>query len=202
MASFPRAETKIQSLAHEMVAGLTAHADLYPSPPITVQALGEALSAYTGAFDAAMDLQAQAEHATATKDEALQTLVDDMKMILRYAENVTHYDDASLKFLGWGGRKSRTSLEVPGQTRSLEAPRQGEGWITLDWKEPDDGGKVAAYKVQRREEGSETRVDVGTAIETEITLSGQPSGQRFEFRVVAINKAGEGEASNGVLAVL
>nr|VFJ73867.1 MAG: hypothetical protein BECKFW1821C_GA0114237_105514 [Candidatus Kentron sp. FW] len=39
-------------------------------------------------------------------------------------------------------------------------------------------------------------------METEITLTGQPSGQRFEFHVAAINKAGEGEASNGVLAVL
>ena len=39
-------------------------------------------------------------------------------------------------------------------------------------------------------------------METEITLSGQPSGQRFEFHVLAMNKAGVGEASNGVLAVL
>lgn len=36
----------------------------------------------------------------------------------------------------------------------------------------------------------------------EITVSGQPSGKRLEFRVVAMNKAGEGEASNGVLAML
>nr|VFK17387.1 MAG: Fibronectin type III domain-containing protein [Candidatus Kentron sp. LFY] len=85
---------------------------------------------------------------------------------------------------------------------SLTAPRQGEGWITLDWKEPGDGGKVAAYKVQRREGDSENWVDVGTAIGTEITLSGQPGGKRLEFRAVAINKAGEGEPSNGVLAVL
>nr|VFJ97758.1 MAG: hypothetical protein BECKLFY1418A_GA0070994_10738 [Candidatus Kentron sp. LFY] len=39
-----------------------------------------ALDAYTRAFDAAKDLHAQAEHAIATKDEALQALMDDMKM--------------------------------------------------------------------------------------------------------------------------
>nr|VFJ45362.1 MAG: Fibronectin type III domain-containing protein [Candidatus Kentron sp. FM]VFJ58906.1 MAG: Fibronectin type III domain-containing protein [Candidatus Kentron sp. FM]VFK12050.1 MAG: Fibronectin type III domain-containing protein [Candidatus Kentron sp. FM] len=61
---------------------------------------------------------------------------------------------------------------------------------------------MAAYKVQRREEGTQDWIDVGTAIETELTLSGQPSGKQFVFRVVAINKAGEGEPSNGVLAVL
>nr|VFK12627.1 MAG: hypothetical protein BECKLPF1236B_GA0070989_10395 [Candidatus Kentron sp. LPFa] len=27
------------------------------------------------------------------------------------------------------------------------------------WKAPDDGGKVAAYKVQRREEGSQDWID-------------------------------------------
>nr|VFJ65807.1 MAG: hypothetical protein BECKFM1743A_GA0114220_103915 [Candidatus Kentron sp. FM]VFJ68995.1 MAG: hypothetical protein BECKFM1743C_GA0114222_105075 [Candidatus Kentron sp. FM]VFK17710.1 MAG: hypothetical protein BECKFM1743B_GA0114221_104985 [Candidatus Kentron sp. FM] len=42
---------------------------------------------------------------------------------------------------------------------SLTAPRQGSGWIALDWKEPGDGGKVAAYKVQRREGDSEDWVD-------------------------------------------
>nr|VFK77918.1 MAG: hypothetical protein BECKSD772D_GA0070982_100377 [Candidatus Kentron sp. SD] len=71
---------------------------------------------------------------------------------MRYAENVTGSDSTKLKYLGWGGRRPASALEPPGQTRSLEAPRQGAGWIFLDWKAPDEGGKVTAYKVQRREE--------------------------------------------------
>nr|VFK56129.1 MAG: hypothetical protein BECKTC1821F_GA0114240_100924 [Candidatus Kentron sp. TC] len=39
-------------------------------------------------------------------------------------------------------------------------------------------------------------------MDTEVTLTNQPHGIRLEFRVVAINKAGEGEPSNGVLATL
>nr|VFJ93531.1 MAG: hypothetical protein BECKLFY1418B_GA0070995_104711 [Candidatus Kentron sp. LFY] len=39
-------------------------------------------------------------------------------------------------------------------------------------------------------------------MEQEITVSGQPTDKRLEFRVVTMNKAGEGEPSNGVLAVL
>nr|VFK44140.1 MAG: hypothetical protein BECKTC1821E_GA0114239_10323 [Candidatus Kentron sp. TC]VFK46604.1 MAG: hypothetical protein BECKTC1821D_GA0114238_103329 [Candidatus Kentron sp. TC] len=58
---------------------------------------------------------------------------------------------------------------------------------------PNKGGKVAAYKVQRREEGSDTWVDVGAATDLEITVSGQESGKRFEFRVLACNKAGVGD---------
>nr|VFJ90247.1 MAG: Fibronectin type III domain-containing protein [Candidatus Kentron sp. H]VFJ92417.1 MAG: Fibronectin type III domain-containing protein [Candidatus Kentron sp. H]VFJ99019.1 MAG: Fibronectin type III domain-containing protein [Candidatus Kentron sp. H] len=202
MAHFPKAESKIQHLAHEMVTGLTAHTNLFPAPPVTAEALAAALATYTEAAEAALELYAQAEHATATKDEALQVLVDDMKLDLRYAENITHFDDASLKHLGWGGRRARTSLEAPGQTRSLEGPRQGDGWVYLDWKEPDEGGKVAAYRVQRREGDAEDWVDVGMAMGLDITVSGQPKGKRLEFRVLAVNKAGEGEPSNGVLATL
>jgi len=54
--------------------------------------------------------------------------------------------------------------------------------------------------VQRREEGSDVWVDAGIAMETKITLSGQEGGKRFVYGVVAINKAGEDEASNSVLA--
>jgi len=202
MALFPKAETKIQSLAHEIVTGLSAHTDLYPAPPVSAEALAATIETYIKAADAALEQQAAAKHAIDIKNEALAALVDDMKMILRYAENVTHSDNASLKHLGWGARRAGTALSAPGQTRSLTTPRQGKGWITLNWRAPDDGGKVAAYKIQRREEDSENWVDAGMAMETETTVSGQPSGQRLEFRVLAVNKAGEGEASNGVLAVL
>nr|VFK63865.1 MAG: hypothetical protein BECKTC1821F_GA0114240_11087 [Candidatus Kentron sp. TC] len=90
MAHFPKAETKIQSLAHEIVTGLTSHTDLFPAPPVSVEALEAAIKNYTDAADAALEQQAAAEQAVATKNEALQALTDDMKMILRYAENITH----------------------------------------------------------------------------------------------------------------
>lgn len=125
-----------------------------------------------------------------------------MKADLRYAETTVNYDDDQLKLIGWGGRKTRTSLEAPGQCRSLEAAREGEGWVFLDWKEPVDGGAVAAYKIQRRERPSGAWSDVGMAIESEITLSNQERAKEWEYRVLAVNKAGEGEPSNTVMAVL
>ncbi|MCB2262748.1 MAG: fibronectin type III domain-containing protein [Candidatus Thiosymbion ectosymbiont of Robbea hypermnestra] len=202
MATFPKAETKIQSLAHEILTGLKAHTDLFPSPPVDAEELGQTLDAFIDAADALKEQQAAVSHAVDLKHEALEALTDRMRMILRYAENVTHFDDASLKTLGWGGRRDGSALEPPGQPRALEAPRQGQGWIFLDWKQPDAGGKVAAYKIQRRQEGSENWIDVGTAIETETTLSNQPTGQQLVFRVMAVNKAGQGAPSNGILAVL
>jgi len=87
---------------------------MYPAPPVSAETLEARIGAYTHqAADAAKEAQAT-EHAIDTKNEALQALADDMKMVLRYAENVTRFDDASLKVLGWGGHKAKTSLESPG----------------------------------------------------------------------------------------
>nr|VFJ59077.1 MAG: hypothetical protein BECKFM1743A_GA0114220_102306 [Candidatus Kentron sp. FM] len=41
-----------------------------------------------------------------------------------------------------------------------------------------------------------------TALSTEITLEDQERGKALEYRVVAVNKAGEGQGSNTVAAVL
>ncbi len=41
-------------------------------------------------------------------------------------------------------------LAPPGRTRQLETPKQAEGWVFLDWKQPLDGGRVIAYKIRRR----------------------------------------------------
>ena len=208
MARFPIKEAEILVLAQEMTTGLTANAAMFPNLPVPASALPPApsltffTSNYTTARNAAVAATAAAEQATTTKDEVLQTLVDAMKADLRYAENKVDFDDDKLKLIGWGGRSAKTSLEAPGQARSLEAPRQGEGWIFLDWKEPIDGGKPAAYKIQRRERPAGAWAEVSMAIESEITLSDQTRGKEWEFRVVAVNKAGEGLSSNTVMAVL
>ncbi|MGV8041068.1 MAG: fibronectin type III domain-containing protein [Thermoanaerobaculaceae bacterium] len=202
MARFPLKEAEIVTLASDMAAGLAANAATFPAPPVAPTDLQTAIGAYVTARDAAVAAVAAAEQATATKNEALQALTDDMKADLRYAENTVDYDDKQLKKIGWGGRASKTSLEAPGQTRSLEAPREGEGWVFLDWKEPVDGGAVAAYKIHRRLRPDGPWSDAGMAIESEITLTNQERGKEFEYRVMAVNKAGEGEPSNTVMAVL
>jgi len=91
-----------------------------------------------------------AEQATAAKNEALEELIEAMKADIRYAENAVDFDDDKLKLIGWAGRKERTPLAPPGQVRLLEAPKQGKGWVFLDWKTPAECGKPKAYKVQRR----------------------------------------------------
>ena len=74
-----------------------------------------------------------------------------MKGVLRYAETTVGNDEVKWALLGWGGKAADTALEAPGQARTLEAPRQGEGCGFLDWKEPVDGAAVASYKIEHRE---------------------------------------------------
>lgn len=202
MARFPYREAEITTLAQDLIAGLTARTQDFPAPPVAPAELQTALAEYVAARETAIVGSAAAAQGTAAKDDAMQSLVDLMKADLRYAENVTRFDDGKLQLLGWGGRRSRTANDVPGQARMLEVLREGDGWLFLDWKEPVDGGKVAAYKVQRRRREDGPWVDAGMAIDSEITLNHQEKGVEFEYHVIAVNKAGEGPPSNIVRAVL
>jgi len=202
MARFPIAEAEIIALAQAMESGLADNAAVYPAPPVAPADLTALISAYTTAKNAAIAAQAAAEDATTSKDEALEDLADAMKSDIRYAENTVDFDDDKLKLIGWAGRKERTPLAPPGQARLLEAPKQGEGWVFLDWKSPIDGGAPAAYKVMRRERPEGPWQEVATAVISEATLVEQPRGKELEYRIIAVNKAGDGEPSNTAMVVL
>ena len=97
--------------------------------------------------------------------------------------------------------RSGTANDTPGQVHTLELIREGKDWVFLDWKEPSDGGQVAAYKIQRRKRDGGPWMDAGMAVESEVMLNGQEPGVEFEYQVIAVNKAGEGLPSNIVRAV-
>ncbi len=202
MARFPEGEAEIVSLAQSIASGLAVNIALYNTSPVSPAALQADLDGFISARSAVTNGRASLKQSVTSKNDALKLLVDDMKSILRYAENTAHYDDAKLKLLGWGGPAAARALVPPGQCRILEAPRQGEGWVFLDWKQPADGGAVASYKIQRRLRAGGTWHDVGLAMESETTLHDQERGKEWEYQVIAVNKAGEGPPSNTVMAVL
>ena len=202
MARFPITEADVLALAQAMGSGLTANAAVYPAPPVLPAAITLLIGAYTTAKNTAIAAQAAAEQATVDKDDVLEDLIDAMKDDIRYAENTVDYDDEKLKLIGWAGRKAAAPLAAPGQARLLEAPRQGEGWVFLDWKKPAGGGRPAAYKVMRRERPAGPWEEVATAVISEATLVDQPRTKELEYRIIAVNKAGDGESSNTALVVL
>nr|VFJ89699.1 MAG: Fibronectin type III domain-containing protein [Candidatus Kentron sp. LFY] len=199
---FPTSEANVLTLGQEMSAGLGDHADVYPAPPVDVAALNAAIAEYEEARDAMVESQARAKQDHDRKDNRLSALVEKIKTNLRYAENTVGFDDGKLKLIGWRGRKAPGHLTPPGQARNLESPDRGDGWIALAWAAPTEGGKVSAYRVERRAPGDDAWTRIDTAMETEARVSNQPQGEKFEFCVVAVNKAGDGARSNVVTAVL
>jgi len=202
MGQFPFSEGEIVQLGQLVASGLQERGDVFPNPPVLPAALEARIETFVAARHEAVTAAALAKMATQARKKALRELKDDIKSDLRYAENTVKYDDDKLKLLGWSGRRAKKELQIPGQVRALEAPVEGEGWLLLDWKEPWDGGKAAAYEVERRIVPEEKWSHVATAMKTEIRLSDQPRGKELEFRVLATNKAGEGMPSNTVMAVL
>ena len=189
-------------LAQNIISGLTANAVLYPAPPVAAIALQAVLDSLITLGDDAVAARAVAEQATATKDAGLDELTASMRAVLRYAEDTVNFDDPQLSLLGWGGRAVATALEAPGQARTLEIVQQGEGWLSLDWKNPADGGKVNSYKIERRERPAGAYSLISLALESEAMLNNQERGKDWEYRVISVNKAGEGVASNTVAAVV
>jgi hypothetical protein len=175
---------------------LHAHPFRSPAaPPVTSEQWGTLGTAYVAARNGTVAVESLLA-------QKLAALVESMKSDLCYAENAVNYADDLLKLIGWGGRKPPTPLPPPGQTRLLLAREQGEGWVKLEWKAPIDGGKPSAYRIMRREPPAGPWMDAATAVACEMTLLDQPRSKEFEYRVVAVNKAGEGEPGNTVVVVL
>jgi hypothetical protein len=202
--NFPSRELDIVRLAQDVANGFTANPDIFPAPPAAGERLLEAVGAYNTAREAAVTAQATAIKGTASKNEALGELTGLLKADLRYAESMSSGDPSRLQVIGWGPPRSPrfNDLAIPGQVITLEVLQEGNSWISLGWKEPFDGGPVSAYRVQRRRREGGEWTDVGTSVETAVTLNGQEPGVELEYRVIAVNRAGQGAASNIVRAVL
>lgn len=201
MPAFPTKEAEIIALAQTIAAGLAANTTTFPTPPVTVTALNAHISDYLMSRDAIIAAAAALKTMHDDKDVHLSELKQMMKDEIGYAETVAHGDDATLSLIGWGAPSPPTAMPPPGQSRALEIIGQGDGWVNLDWKEPIGGGKVAAYKIQRSEDGVNF-TDAGMAVESIATMFDQPKLKSLIYRVIAVNKAGEGMPSNTISITL
>lgn len=201
MARFPTRETEIKALAQKMIAGLEGNAD-FPDPPVSPAELQNLLNTFTAQEDEQVATQAAAQQATETKQGGLDAMTAALKKNLHYCEDTSSSNDAKLAAIGWSGKAEPTPLQAPGQPRSLEIAKQGAGWLVLDWKKSADGGKAAFFRVERRKLPGGEWAMASTSLEFEITLNDQEHGKEWEYRVIAVNKAGESVPSNSVAAVL
>ena len=107
---------------------------------------------------------------------------------------------------GGGGGSSPTPEES--QEEEQEPPAKptgftvtpGNGQVTLSWSDPKDAS-ITGWQVQyKRADGSYgSWMDIPGATATGYTISGLSNGVSYEFRIRAVNGAGPGPASDGVV---
>jgi Fibronectin type III domain len=201
MGRFPRSESEIAALALRVVEGLGNAAEEYPNPPVSPAELKEKLDAFNAADTGVVAAKTAYLEQHATKDDALEDLVDGLKADLKYAEVAVREDPEKLNALGWRAARRGAALKPPGETRDITIVSEGDTWVILRWNPPIGGGAVAVYQVERKREG-DPWADVAMSTVTEALLSNQPRGVEFTYRVYAVNKAGIGQPSGIVTVVL
>ena len=87
--------------------------------------------------------------------------------------------------------------------RRLEIAAAGPQGVRLRWQPPQDGGPAAAYRVQRRSSAAPCWRDAAGTTGTTVLVCPaagveRKAGGTVEYRVLAVNRAGTGEASNVV----
>jgi hypothetical protein len=202
MAHFPFTHADIMALAEKILAGLTANPDVYPAPTVDLVDFGAKITSCSQARAELTEAIAMKMMATAQHQQEIADLKGMMRKQLRYAENVTSFDDAKLKIIGWADKRERISTP-PGQVVELKAVEQGADYVVLSWTAPIDGGKPSAYKILRRDEGESSKwLSADTAVRTTLKLTDQPRRVDLDYKVIALNKTGEGPESNMVSVVL
>jgi len=202
MAQFPFKQADVAALASIVQAGLTANPGVYPTPAVDLAIAQTQIDSYNQALAELTKIKAQKEMATRKKQEAFEIMKDSLKKQLRYAENVTGFDDTKLNLLGWAGKREKSSAS-PGQVRSLRAIEQGTDFVALSWMAPTDGGRARAYQILRRDDRQSGKwINAGISLATKVKLLDQPRHIDMEYRVVALNKTGQGPVSNTVTVVL
>jgi len=207
MPRFPKRQADIEALAIAMGFGYLSHPADFPSSDFP--GLSAAYSTYSTARDSQTEALAAAQIATDEKDGKLAALIEKMKNALKKSEVDVADAPEKLEYIGWGPKVPPSPADPPGQPRNLESAIQDAGTVLLDWKAParGSGGNVRTYIIERRQQPQgggdfSNWQPVGTALETEATLTGQLRGVQLEYRVKAINTGGESTPSNIAAVVL
>lgn len=91
------------------------------------------------------------------------------------------------------------SASAPGSPRNLDEDGESDDSIDLDWDSPsDDGGAdVTAYVVEYRKKGAGSWTLFSSSVtRSEATVTRLDENTNYEFRVAAVNAAGQGSYSS------
>jgi len=209
MPRFPAQQSEILALARGMIAGYTKHPAVFPnSDAALLQSLRDA---YNTAAAAQTEAMAAARVATEAKQAALAELQAAVKCQLKQSQVDTAANPEGLKYIGWGPRAAARPLERPGQPLALKSVEEGPGTLLIEWRRPPrtSGGPVRTYLIERRDltiGPKRTKwspwKQAAIALDPAAQLKDQPRATQLEYRVKAVNKAGQSKPSNTIAVVL
>ncbi len=210
MPRYPAQQAQILALAEAMISGYTEQAALFPNADAAL--LQSLRDVYYNAAAAQTEAIAKAQLATGAKQAALAQLQAVIKRQLKQSQIDTAANPENLNYIGWGPRAAARSIEAPGQPLGLKSIDEGAGTLLIEWKRParGSGGPVRTYIIERREltidetddDGADEWRQAAISLETTASLKDQPRSAQLEYRVKAINKSGQSEASNTIAVVL
>jgi len=149
MPRFPKTEAEIIALAQQIENGLNNNQNLAASP-VNKNDFAAIYSAFIAKRDLILVKEAELSIDHDEKDDLQDDLTEAMQRVIDYLDSFTNSDGAQLASIGWGSAAAPTK-QPPGQPRVLEIISQTDAILSLDWKNPADGGRVASYRVERRE---------------------------------------------------
>ncbi len=209
MPRFPKNQADISVLANDMIYGYAGHMADFPS--IDFGGLNTLIGIYyqyVDARDARQLGRAASLLATDSKNTRLDALKELMKNCLKKSVVDVADSPEKLEYLGWGPKAPPQPAEPPGQPVNLRPVAEGPASVRLKWESStgDSGGTIRNYVIESRhqlESGNFSLWQIaGTSFGNEIDLKNQPKGVQLEYRVKAVNTAGESNPSNTVAIVL
>ena len=196
---FPTKEAEILELARKMISGFKKNKELYPTPPVPVEELEKQVEDCENAQNDIDQTRGIMKQQIGVKDNKFDSLEHSMKKQIRYAENTSDFNDGDLERIGWHGRHKPEPLQPPGQVLKLIAKVDAEtGTIYMKWEDAKDGGKADYYKINIFRQADSSWGVYDTISYKEAVIKGLPEGETVRFRIIAVNKAGEGMPSNTV----
>lgn len=197
---FPEREEDILDLARRIIEAMEQDPETFRDAPFSAAELRAAVQRARAASDGADAADRAQRRAFAEKEQSLEALKGSLGRGVWSVEVNVRGTPERLSGLGWGGSET-TDRTPPGAVREFAVHSMVGTSVVLHWRPPATGGPAAEYRIQRRMPGGAWE-DLATTVDNECLLSDQPRGIEYDLRVLAVNRSGASQPSDGVTVLL